>query len=85
RYDEASAWAEKAFWERPNILATLRVAAVSNALAGRLEDARKAVARALELDPDMRLSNLKDRIGTFRRPEDFAKYADALRKAGLPE
>jgi len=85
RYDEASAWAEKAFWERPNILATLRVAAVSNALAGRLEEARKAVARALELDPDMRLSNLKDRIGTFRRPEDYAKYADGLRIAGLPE
>ena len=85
RYDEASSWAEKAFWERPNILATLRVAAVSNALAGRLEEAQKAVARALELDPDMRLSNLKDRIGTFRRPEDYAKYADALRKAGLPE
>jgi TolB-like protein len=85
RYDEASAWAEKAFWERPNILATLRIAAVSNALSGRLEEARKAVARALELDPDMRLSNLKDRIGTFRRPEDFAKYADGLRKAGLPE
>ena len=85
RYDEASAWAEKAFWERPNILATLRVAAVSNALAGRLEEAQKAVARALELDPDMRLSNLKDRIGAFRRPEDYAKYADGLRKAGLPE
>ena len=85
RYDEASSWAEKAFWERPNILATLRIAAVSNAYAGRLEEARKAVARALELDPDMRLSNLKDRIGTFRRPEDFAKYADGLRKAGLPE
>ena len=36
-------------------------------------------------DPDMRLSNLKDRIGIFRRPEDYAKYADALRRAGLPE
>jgi hypothetical protein len=33
----------------------------------------------------MRLSNLKDRIGIFRRPEDYAKYADALRRAGLPE
>ncbi len=43
------------------------------------------MARALELDPGMRVSNLKGRIGRFRRPEDFAKYADALRKAGLPE
>jgi tetratricopeptide (TPR) repeat protein len=85
RYDEASSWAEKAFWERPNILATLRIAAVSNAYAGRLEEAQKAIARALELDPDMRLSNIKNRIGTFRRPEDFAKYADGLRRAGLPE
>src|SRR5262249_31952266 len=85
RYEEATSWAEKAFWERPNVLATLRVAAASYALAGRLEEARKAVARALELDPDMRLSNLKDRIGIFRHGEDYAKYADALRKAGVPE
>jgi hypothetical protein len=50
-----------------------------------VEEARKAIARALELDPEMRASNLEGRIGWFRRPEDFAKYADALRKAGLPE
>jgi hypothetical protein len=33
----------------------------------------------------MRLSNLKDRIGAFRRPEDYAKYVEGLRMAGLPE
>ena len=85
RYEEAAAWAEKAFWERPNILATLRIAAASNALAGRLDKAQEAVARALELDPDMRLSNLKERIGIFGQPHDYANYAGALRKAGLPE
>ena len=85
RFDEASAWAEKAFWQRPNILATLRISAVSNAFGGRLEEAKKAVALALQLDPDMRISNLKDRIGTFRRPQDYAKYAEGLRMAGLPE
>ena len=85
RYDEASAWAERAFWQRPNILATLRISAVSNAFAGRLEEAREAVGRALELDPEMRISNLKYRIGTFRRPEDYAKFAEGLRVAGLPE
>jgi len=85
RYDEASAWAERAFWQRPNILATLRISAVSNAFAGRLEEARKDVVRALELDPEMRISNLKYRIGTFRRPEDYAKFAEGLRMAGLPE
>ena len=63
----------------------LAIAAASNALAGRMDEARRAVARALALDPEMRVSNLGGRIGWFRRPEDFAKYADALRKAGLPE
>jgi TolB-like protein/Tfp pilus assembly protein PilF len=85
RYDEASSWAEKAFWERPDIGGTLRITAASHALAGRVEEAHKAIARALELDPHMRASNLADRIGFFRRAEDRAKYVDALRKAGLPE
>jgi hypothetical protein len=63
----------------------LRVSAVCNAFAGRLEEAQKAIARALELDPEMRISNLKDRVGAFRRAEDYAKYAEGLRVAGLPE
>src|SRR5262245_1202216 len=85
RYDEASSWAEKAFWERPDVGRTLRITAASHALAGRMEEAHKAIDRALELDPHMRVSNLGDRIGFFRRAEDRAKYVDALRKAGLPE
>ena len=63
----------------------MRIAAAANAFAGRLEKARLAVSRALELDPGMRISTLKDRIGIFRRPEDYAKYAEGLRMAGLPE
>jgi tetratricopeptide (TPR) repeat protein len=85
RYEEATAWAEKAFWERPNILATLRIAAVANAFAGHMEKARLAVSRALELDPGMRISTLEHRIGIFRRPEDHAKYIEGLRMAGLSE
>jgi TolB-like protein len=84
RYDEAWPLAERASRERPNFLACLRVAAASNALAGRLDEARGIIARALQLDPEMRISNLKDRIGPLR-PHDIANYIDALRKAGLPE
>jgi TolB-like protein/tetratricopeptide (TPR) repeat protein len=84
RYDEASSWAEKALRENPNQQA-LRTAAASHALAGRLEEAQKAVARMRQLDPDFRISNLKDRLPAFRRPQDFARYAEGLRKAGLPE
>jgi hypothetical protein len=45
RYDEASSWAEKAFREQPNCVPAARIAAASNALVGRLEQAQKAMAR----------------------------------------
>jgi tetratricopeptide (TPR) repeat protein len=82
RYDEASLWAEKALrfcHYRPSILG---VKAAANALAGRLEEARRAVTRLRELNPALGVFNLKVPL---RRSEHFAKLADGLRKAGLPE
>jgi TolB-like protein/class 3 adenylate cyclase len=84
RYDEAWPLAERALREQPYYLSVIRIAAASNAFAGRLEEARQNIARALQLDPDLRVSNLKDRLGPFR-PEGLAKYVEGLRKAGLPE
>ena len=85
RYDEASSWAEKALRENPNLQQALRVAASSHALAGRREEAQKALARIRQLDPDFRISNMRDRIPALLRPQDFARYAEGLRKAGVPE
>jgi adenylate cyclase len=82
-YEKASSAARVALRDQA-WLGNLRVLAASKALAGQLEEAREAVDRLLQLDPALRISNLKDRISPLR-PEDFAKYADALRKAGLPE
>jgi hypothetical protein len=45
---------------------------------------RQKLARVLALDPELRLSNLKDRVGPYR-PEDLARFADGMRLAGLPE
>jgi tetratricopeptide (TPR) repeat protein len=84
RNAETALWAGKALRERPNSLATLRLMAAGNALCGDLDEARKAVATARHLDPNLRISNIKDRVGRFR-PEDFTRYAEALRLAGLPE
>ena len=84
RYDEASSWAEKALREKPNIQQALRVAAASHALAGRPEEARKAIARIRQLDPDLCISNLLDRLPALR-PEDLSRYVEGLRKAGVPE
>lgn len=84
RFDDASSWAEKAFREEPNYLPAAAVTAASHALAGRLEEAREAMARLRQIDPALRLSNLRDWF-PIRRPDHFAKWAEGLRKAGLPE
>jgi tetratricopeptide (TPR) repeat protein len=84
RYDEASSWAEKALRENPNLQQALRVAAASHALAGRDAEAQKAIARMRQLDPDFRISNMKDRLPALRR-RDLARYEEGLRKAGVPE
>jgi adenylate cyclase len=82
-YEKASSTARVALRDQ-TWLGGLRVLAASKALAGQLEEAREAIDHLLQLDPALRISNLKDRVSPLR-PEDFAKYADALRKAGLPE
>jgi TolB-like protein/Tfp pilus assembly protein PilF len=85
RYDEALTWAKMALRELPDSRAALRIAAASCALAGRDEEAKTLMARLLEMDPALRISNLQNVFGPYRHPEHPAKYADALRKAGLPE
>jgi TolB-like protein len=88
RYDEASSWAEQVLREKPKLPPAVHeealcVAAASNALGGRLEDAQKVMARLREIDA-LRVSDLRD-LTRFRRAGDVARYAEGLRKAGLPD
>jgi tetratricopeptide (TPR) repeat protein len=84
QYAEAVEWAAKAAREQPNFLGAIRNIAASSALSGRLDEAQKALARVRRLDPELRLSNLKNRVGPYR-PNDFASFAEGMRLAGLPE
>ena len=84
RYDEALAWSEKASWEQPLYLTGTVIFAASSAVAGQLVRAQNAMARLLHHNTPLRISNLKD-FYPFRRPQDLAKLAEGLRKAGLPE
>jgi TolB-like protein/class 3 adenylate cyclase len=84
RYDEALSWAEAAMREQSNFLVATCVGAASGGLAGKLAEAEKAMARLRQLNPALRVSNLKDLL-PFRRPQDFDRWAEGLRKAGLPE
>ena len=63
---------------------SVRTSAAASALAGRLPEAQRAGARLRELDPSLRVSNLGNFI-PLRRAEHFARLAEGLRTAGLPE
>jgi adenylate cyclase len=84
RYDGAASWAAMALQGNPDYQPGLRMAAASNAMAGRPEQAHKAVARLRQLNPALRVSSLKDALGPWH-PEDLSRYEEGLRQAGLPE
>jgi TolB-like protein/class 3 adenylate cyclase len=81
-YDEASLWAERSLHRRPDNPDALRALAMSCALSGDLEKAQRAMQRLLELAPHARIAT-----GTpiYLPSERRALFADALRRAGMPE
>jgi predicted polyphosphate/ATP-dependent NAD kinase len=60
------------------------VLAASSALAVRTGKARDAMERIRKRNPTLCISTLKVHL-PFRRPEDFARLAEGLRLARLPE
>ena len=75
----------------PTVMTSLKLmlpsplAAASNAMAGRPEQAHKAVDRLWQPNPPLRVSTLKDVVGPYRRAEDLSRFEEGLRQAGLPE
>ncbi len=84
RFDTASSWAEKAFRHLPSFLMVVSIIAASHALAGRPDEAQRAMNHLRRLDPTLRVSSLADWL-PIHRPKDLATFADGLRRAGLPE
>jgi tetratricopeptide (TPR) repeat protein len=85
RYDQAASWAAMALQDNPDFQPGLRIDAASNAMAGRPEQAHKAMTRLRQLYPALRVSTLKDVQGPYRRAEDLLLMEEGLRQAGLPE
>ena len=84
RFDDAVSWADKAFQHEPRYISAAAVTAASHALAGRKKEARAAMQRLRQIDPTLRMSNLKEWF-PIHRPEHFTKWAQGLQSAGLPE
>src|SRR4029079_3623956 len=80
----ASAWAEQAYRNLPSFLMVVATIAATRALAGRQDEARRAIDQLRARERTLRISNLTDWL-PIHRPEHLSMFADGLRKAGLPE
>ena len=86
RYQEASAWCDKALHEAPDHPPALRVKAATSGLLGRLDEGRVWVGRLLAVNPDATVSSVRLYYGVvMRKPGSLEAFLDGLRKAGLPE
>jgi tetratricopeptide (TPR) repeat protein len=84
REHEALCWAKTAVREQPKFLVASCVAAASAALAGKFAEAQKAMMQLRQINPNLCLSNLHTLL-PLARQEDFTRWEDGLRRAGLPE
>src|SRR5262249_38647803 len=84
RYDESLSWTRRTMQAYPDSLAVWRGAPPCPAPAGQWEEANAPCARPRELEPQLRVRNIRDLFAPYR-PADLAKFEEGLRIAGLPE
>jgi adenylate cyclase len=82
-YEDAWHRADQALRKFPRYAAALRIKAASCGYLGRLDEAREAVNRVLDLQPGL---TVRRWLSLTSFPQDVAALcADGLRRAGLPE
>jgi adenylate cyclase len=85
RYEQAIEWADRSLAAQPGYRTGLMVKIVASAQLGRVDEARDALSRVLELESDLTIAQWKAPPAPPFPPELLARYEDGLRKAGLPE
>jgi tetratricopeptide (TPR) repeat protein len=76
--------AERSLRERAGFPGPYRVRAACLSEMGRIDEARKSIEQFMRLAPNATLGNLRMQV-PLRRDADYERYANALRRAGLPE
>jgi adenylate cyclase len=84
RYERAVSWIRKGMIERPDLVWPLRMIAACLGQLGRISEAREVVRQLLLAHPELTISKVMA-ITAFRDPDFCLRYAEGLRKAGLPE
>ena len=83
RYDAAVAAALRAIQLRPGHPTLYIMAAASYALAGRIEDAKKAIIQLVNLVPNISAADIEENY-LYCRQEDRSRLAEGLRAGGMP-
>ena len=84
RFEEAIKWTSRALRERPSFAPALRFHAICLVELGRVDEARDAIARLLQLEPELTISAFRQRAPIFDEKLMNA-FVEGLRSAGLPE
>jgi adenylate cyclase len=83
RYEEALPWWRKGMVERPDLAWPLRPMAAALGLLGRISEAHEAVRQLRHGYPDLTISKIMAIIP--HRGDYASRYAEGLRRAGLPD
>jgi len=85
RFDDAASLYFEAVQANPrfSVLHTFQAAAL--AMAGRVDEAKIAARRVMELEPTFRTGSFVEFLSTFVRPELARPLSAGLRQTGLPE
>lgn len=85
RHEEAVALVEQMLLHSPNAHPALRIGTASAIFGSRPEIARRLAAQLLDVDGAFRVSRLMRYLGPYQDSAFVEKYAEGLRRAGLPE
>jgi TolB-like protein len=84
RYEEAISVSEAVTPLPQNLIFGLATVAASAALLGRHQKAEATMALIRREDPGLSIATLRDRF-PLKREEDYARWEEGLRRAGLPQ
>ena len=84
RYQDALDHLQESVRLNPSIPGPYRLRAACLSQLGRVEEARTALKEFLRLVPTATITSMRAQL-PLKRAEDFERYADGLRRAGLPE
>jgi adenylate cyclase len=84
RFEDCERLSRQTVEETPSLTSAWRFLATSLVHLGRIEEARRAIARLLEVQPNSSVSRTA-KTSKFRHEWMIKLYLDALRAAGLPE